>query len=84
MAKMISQRELRNDSGDIMRAVDAGASFVVTRNGAPVAELTPLHRRRFVSIDVVLAAFKEAPPIDARRFRKDVDAFATQDAKPRA
>ena len=84
MAKMISQRELRNDSGEIMRAVDAGTSFVVTRNGAPVAELTPLHRRRFVSIDVVLAAFKKAPPIDAKLFRKDVDAFAAQDAKPRA
>jgi prevent-host-death family protein len=81
---MITQRELRNDSGDIMRSVDAGTSFVVTRNGTPVAELTPLHRRRFVSVDVVVAAFKDAPPIDARRFRKDVDAFATQDAKPRA
>jgi prevent-host-death family protein len=84
MAKMITQRELRNDSGEIMRAVDAGTSFVVTRNGAPVAELTPLHRRRFVSVDVVLAAFKEAPPIDARRFRNDVDAFVKQDARPRA
>jgi prevent-host-death family protein len=83
MAKRISQRELRNDSGDIMRAVDAGTSFVVTRNGAPVAELTPLHRRRFVSADVVLAAFKEAPAIDAGRFRKDVDAFVSQDTSPR-
>ncbi len=83
MAKMISQRELRNDSGDIMRAVDAGTSFVVTRNGAPVAELTPLHRRRFVSADVVLAVFKEAPAIDAGRFRNDVDAFVSQDTSPR-
>ena len=84
MAKMITQRELRNDSGDIMRAVDAGTSFVVTRNGAPVAELTPLHRRRFVSVEVVLAAFKDAPHIDQRRFREDVDGFASQDATPSA
>jgi prevent-host-death family protein len=81
---MITQRELRNDSGDIMRAVDAGTSFVVTRNGAPVAELTPLHRRRFVPVDVVLAAFKEAPTVDAQRFRTDVDALVNQDTGPRA
>ena len=33
MPKEITQRELRNDSGEIMRAVDAGESFVVTRHG---------------------------------------------------
>src|SRR5215472_1015881 len=35
----ITQRELRNDSGEIMRALDQGESFVVTRNGTPVGEL---------------------------------------------
>ena len=29
----ITQRELRNDSGAIMRAVECGESFTVTRNG---------------------------------------------------
>lgn len=83
MARRITQRELRNDSGDVMRAVDAGASFVVTRNGAPVAQLIPLHRRQFVSADVVLAAFRGAPPIDTERFRGDVDSFVDQDSTPR-
>jgi antitoxin (DNA-binding transcriptional repressor) of toxin-antitoxin stability system len=30
-----------------MRALDAGDSFVVTRNGVPVGELAPVHRRGF-------------------------------------
>jgi prevent-host-death family protein len=46
MAQTISQRELRNDSGKIMRRLDQGESFVITRNGQPVGELTPLRRHR--------------------------------------
>ena len=38
MARELTQRELRNESGDIMRQLDRGESFVVTRNGVPVAE----------------------------------------------
>src|SRR5207245_5084128 len=47
MVKTITQRELRNGSGKIMRALDGGESFVVTRNGVPVGELRPLPRREF-------------------------------------
>jgi antitoxin (DNA-binding transcriptional repressor) of toxin-antitoxin stability system len=36
MAREITQRELRNGSGDIMRALDRGEAFIVTRNGVPV------------------------------------------------
>lgn len=39
MAREITQRELRNESGEIMRALDPGETFVVTRNGVPVGEL---------------------------------------------
>jgi prevent-host-death family protein len=84
MNRSITQRELRNDSGEIMRAVDAGKSFVVTRNGAPVAELSPLPRRRFVPAETALAAFRGAPQIDAARFREDVDAHLDHDPTPRA
>ena len=41
MGREITQRELRNDSGEIMRALDRGESFVVTRNGVAVGELVP-------------------------------------------
>lgn len=75
----IGQRELRNDSGKIMREIDSGESFIVTRNGVPVAELTPLHRRRFLETEKALAIFRNAPPVDGARFRADLDAVADQD-----
>lgn len=84
MAESITQRELRNDSGEIMRRLDQGESFIVTRNGVPVGELTPLRRDRFVSAATAVAIFRAAPSIDAARFRADLDAWADQDASPRA
>jgi prevent-host-death family protein len=84
MAQSITQRELRNDSGEIMRRLDQGESFIVTRNGVPVGELTPLRRHRFVSTAAVLAIFRNAPAVDPERFRADVDAWADQDTLPRA
>jgi antitoxin (DNA-binding transcriptional repressor) of toxin-antitoxin stability system len=84
MPQEITQRELRNASGEVMRALDAGTSFVVTRNGVPVGELTPLRRRGFVPKAAVLAAFANAPAIDFRRFRSDLDAVAIQNPTPRA
>ena len=84
MAREITQRQLRNQSGEIMRALDGGETFVVTRNGVPVGELTPFQQRRFVAADVVTALFAGAAAIDAKRFREDVDALLAQDATPRA
>lgn len=83
MVRAITQRELRNESGEIMRALDRGESFVVTRNGVPVGELTPIRRRRFVPAEEAVAAFKGAPPIDAARLRRDLDELVDQDPTPR-
>jgi prevent-host-death family protein len=83
MLREITQRELRNDSGQVMRALDAGESFIVTRSGVPVAELTPFRRRGFASKASVLAAFRHAAPVDFDRFRNDLDAIADQDTTPR-
>jgi antitoxin (DNA-binding transcriptional repressor) of toxin-antitoxin stability system len=79
----ITQRELRNESGRIMRALDAGEAFVVTRRGVPVGELNPIRRSGFVARAAVLAAFAQAPAIDGPRLRVDLDAFSDQDATPR-
>jgi prevent-host-death family protein len=84
MAREITQRQLRNESGEIMRALDRGESFVVTRNGVPVGELLPLRRRHFVPAEVAVAQFADAPAVDIRRFREDVDAFLDQSPDPRA
>lgn len=47
----ISQRDLRNRSGEIMDAVEHGETFTVTRSGSPIAQLVPLCRRHAVSRD---------------------------------
>jgi prevent-host-death family protein len=84
MSRRITQRELRNDSGRIMRALDRGKTFVVTRNGRPVGELVPLRQRAFVPSEFAHAAFVGAPPVARRRFRRDVDAFLDQTVMSRA
>jgi prevent-host-death family protein len=84
MAQTITQRQLRNDSGDIMRRLSQGEAFVVTRNGVPVGELVPVRRRRLVPHPNVVAAFANAPSIDAKVFREDLDRYVNQDIEPRA
>jgi antitoxin (DNA-binding transcriptional repressor) of toxin-antitoxin stability system len=84
MIRRITQRELRNESGRIMRALDKGKAFIVTRNGVPVGELAPLRPRLFVAAEVAVAAFAVAPALAPGRFRKDIDAVVDQDSTPRA
>lgn len=84
MAREITQRELRNESGEIMRALDRGESFVVTRNGVPVGELMPFRQRQFVAAEAAVAVFAGAPAMELDRFRADVDALLDQDPAPRA
>lgn len=83
MSREISQRELRNESGEIMRRLDEGESFVVTRNGVPVGELMPLRRHRFVSAEAALALFRAGPRVDYKQLRADLDAVADEDTTPR-
>lgn len=84
VTETISQRELRNDSGRIMRQLDAGRSFVVTRHAVPVGELRPLRRHRLIDRAVVTAIFRAAPAIDRQRFVEDLDAATDQGIDPRA
>jgi antitoxin (DNA-binding transcriptional repressor) of toxin-antitoxin stability system len=84
MSKEITQRQLRNDSGDVMRALDSGESFVVTRNGVAVGELKPVQRHRFVAREAVHEAFARAARVDGQGFRDDVDRVLDQSPAPRA
>jgi antitoxin (DNA-binding transcriptional repressor) of toxin-antitoxin stability system len=83
VARQITQRELRNESGQIMRELDRGETFIVTRSGIPVGELVPLRRHRFISAEAALAMFEGAPPVDYEMLRRDLDAHADQDPTPR-
>lgn len=78
METTISQRELRNDSGVIMRRVEQGESFTVTRNGAPVADLVPHdagsigRRPRFVPVEVIASGAAALPNWGAREFAREL------------
>jgi prevent-host-death family protein len=45
----IPQKELRNNSGEILRRAEAGERFTITVSGRPVAELGPARRGEWVS-----------------------------------
>lgn len=81
MTTTIAQRELRNDSGEIMRRIEAGEEFVVTRNGTPVAELRPAARRRGITRERLVRAFRRLSAVDLARLRRDLDEAA--DPTPR-
>ena len=38
----LSQRQLRNESGRVLRAVSEGHAFVLTNSGVPVGRILPL------------------------------------------
>lgn len=84
MAKIIAQRDLRNENAKVIEAVAAGETFVVTRNGEPVAELRPVRagRRTFVSRAQVGALAAANVRIDRHQFRADLDRAAGQSLTP--
>jgi prevent-host-death family protein len=75
VTKTIPQRELRNANATVIDAVVAGETFVITRNGEPVAELRPARRTRrtFVPSTDIAALASPADRIDRHRFRSDLD-----------
>lgn len=40
--RTISQRELRNDNAAVVRGIESGESYTITRHGVPVARLVPV------------------------------------------
>lgn len=72
-----SIRELRNHGGEVVDRVRAGEVVTITRDGEPVAELRPLPRRP-LNAAALVEQFRHLPPLDADRFRADVDALVDQ------
>lgn len=58
-----------------MDAVEAGETFLVTRNGVEVAELRPLARRRRLSAEELVERHRRLPRVDYGRMRDEADAF---------
>ncbi|HVC39823.1 MAG TPA: prevent-host-death protein [Candidatus Dormibacteraeota bacterium] len=80
MAKVIAQRELRNQNAAIMAAVAAGQAFVITRNGTPMAELQAIRhgRRTFVPRAEIRELAAGSPHIDDATFRADQERLVDQ------
>jgi prevent-host-death family protein len=72
-----SIRELRNHGGRVLARVAKGERVVVTNDGEPIAELRPLPRRP-LSAATLQERFRRLPPLDPRRFRRDVDGLIDQ------
>jgi prevent-host-death family protein len=80
----VPQRELRNNSGELLRRAEAGEELTVTVAGRPVAQLGPLPRRRWVRLGDLdeLWALQGAPTLmaDLEAFAGDIpDPFAPED-----
>lgn len=77
MPETITQRQLRNDNAEIMRRVEAGESFVVTRNGKPIADLVahaapPRSRKSAGELQEELR--RNGPHVDAELWKADLAA----------
>lgn len=83
---VISQRDLRTRSKQIMDAVEAGEAFTVTRDGREIGELAPLRRkRRFVPREEFAAMSNGVPALDSDAFLADIrNAFDDEIADPYA
>jgi len=65
-------RDLRNHSADVLARVIQGESLTVTRDGEPVATISPLPRRQ-VGVAQLIERRKALPLVDAPALRTDLD-----------
>jgi prevent-host-death family protein len=68
----VTMRELRNKGAEVIERVERGETLTVTRNGRPVAELSPI-RRRFPDTATLIERYRSLPRVDYQRFRADID-----------
>ncbi len=67
----VSVRELRNYGGQILDRVEGGEAMTITRDGTPVALLSPLPTPR-LSAAALLERWKNVPTIDGDQLREDI------------
>ena len=67
----VSVRELCNCAGQILARVEGGESMTITRDGTPVARLSPLPTPR-LSASALVDRWKDVTVIDADALREDI------------
>lgn len=73
----VSVRDLRNNGADVIARVRAGETLTVTRDGEPVALLSPLPRAP-LGKDALIERHRNLPPMDHAALRRDLDAVVDQ------
>lgn len=68
--RTISQRELRNDNAEIMRGVEAGETYTVTRRGVPIATIVPYSEP--ADLEIERPAMRRASFVDFPRITSSV------------
>jgi prevent-host-death family protein len=77
MSKTITLRDANHGFSRCIREVEAGEEFVITRNGKPVARLTPVGSKRVLTPEQeaararALAVMKKGWPINAGPLNRD-------------
>ena len=69
----VTVRDLRNHGGDVLDRVARGESIIVTRDGTPAAQLSPL-RRRSAPPATLIERRRRLPLVDPESLRRDIDA----------
>ncbi len=64
--------ELRNRGGEVVERVARGASVIVTKGGAAVAELRPIPKPA-LDRETLFERFKRLPSVDPEALRRDLD-----------
>ena len=68
----VTIRELRNKGGEVIERVIGGEVLTVTRDGIPVAQLSPLPRKP-LSAEALLERHRGLPPLDLDEIRRELD-----------
>ncbi|BAW03486.1 hypothetical protein [Nocardia seriolae] len=75
----VSVRQFVNDSGAVTRGLREGRKYLLTINGEPLAEVTPIRRHRFVRTSQAQTMFATAPTLDYEELRRDLDTAVTDE-----
>lgn len=78
MSETVTVRDLRNHSAEVLARVADGESLIVTKDGAPVAQVVPLPRRRLSTAEVQ-RRFAALPPVDHTAMRAEIDDLIAPD-----